>query len=308
MSRAHLARKAVRPALKGRMMLSGPTGSGKTRTALMVAEVLAESGPQVVIDTEHGSALTYADDFDFEHIEWVPPFDPRELKDTILDLGSLNEVIVIDSATHFWRMNGGTLDIANGKFTGWKEARPAQEDLVEAILSVDAHVIVCVRSKMKHEQVVENGKHVVKKLGVGPIQDDDLEYEMNVSVDIDMGHTLSVGKSRTIALPVGREFKPGHAEDMAGQYRDWLKGGEPPASRADVDALVERMNSLPEAPRVACKQEFVAKLGRPEHLAESALDDALGLVASWERSVQEVADTPSDDAHEADAETVEEPY
>ncbi len=287
MSRLGLARDAVRPALKGRMMLSGPPGSGKTRTALMLAEVLAEGGPVVVIDTEKESALTYADDFTFKHIPWEAPFDPRELTGDILAAGDIYDVIIIDSGSHFWRASGGTLDIANGKFTGWAEARPAQEDLIQAILSTDAHVIFCTRSKMKHEQVVEGGKHVVKKLGMGPIQDDDLEYEVNVSIDIDMGHTLAVAKSRTVALPVGREFKPGHATDMAELYRDWLKKGEPPVDRGVIDKLIERMNALPQPARGSVKQEFVATIGRPEHLRESQLDDAVALVRSWEERTKD---------------------
>lgn len=292
MSRLANARKAIRPALKGRMMLAGPPGSGKTRSALMIGETLAatldedgkvtDPGRVLVIDTERESALTYADDFTFEHLTWDPPFDPRELTTVLGEAGASYDVVIVDSLTHFWQATGGTLDIANGKFTGWKEARPAQEDLVRAILSADAHVLVCVRSKMKHEQVVEDGKHKVHKLGMGPIQDADLEYEVNVSVSIDMGHTLAIAKSRTTALPVGREFKPGHAVDLAVLYRDWLKGGEPPADRAVIDALVTRLNALPDAARASAKQEFVAMLGRPEHLTESQVTDAEALVTRHE--------------------------
>ena len=303
MSRLGRAREAVRPALKGRLLIAGPAGSGKTRTALMIGEVLAEGGRVLVIDTEKESALTYADDFQFTHVAWDPPFDPRELTTDLIAAGRDYDVVIVDSLTHFWRATGGTLDIANGKFTGWAEARPAQEDLVQAILSADAHVIACVRSKMKHEQVLENGKHVVKKLGVGPIQDDDLEYEMNVSLSVDMGHTLAVAKSRTVALPVGREFKPGHAVDMAELYRDWLKGGEPPAGRDVIDGLVSRLNALPDKARAAAKQEFVATLGRPEHLTESQAADAEALVARHEIAGDggEVPDSPPDGTETATA-------
>jgi hypothetical protein len=279
-------------------MLSGPPGSGKTRTALMIAEVLAEGGPQLVIDTERESALTYADDFTFDHLPWRAPYDPRELTKVIAEAGDQYAVVTIDSGSHFWRASGGTLDIANGKFTGWAEARPAQEDLIEAILAADAHVIFCTRSKVKHEQVEEKGKYVVKKLGMAPIQDDDLEYEVNVSVSLDMGHTLAIAKSRTVALPVGREFKPGHAVEMAELYRDWLRGGEPPAPREVVDALVARMNALPEADRRAAKQEFVATIGRPDHLSESKVADAEALVSCHEAKA--AAAEPDDELSDAE--------
>lgn len=281
-SRLQFARDAVRPALKARMLLSGPSGSGKTRTALICAAILADGGDVLMIDTERESALTYADDFTFKHLPWEPPYNPRELAGTILDAGGTFAVVIVDSLSHFWRGDGGTLDIADGKFTGWKDARPAQQDLVDALLRTDAHFIGCSRSKVEHVQELEGGKHVVKKLGMAVIQDDTLEYELNIAVELAMDHTIAVSKSRTVAVPVGRTFKSGHAEDFAALYKGWLAGGEPPAPAQLVETLVARMNALPDAPRTSCKQEFVARFGRPEHLRDSQLDDAEALVAEWE--------------------------
>jgi hypothetical protein len=281
--------------------LSGPPGSGKTRTALIVAEVLAEGGSVLVIDTEQSSALTYADDFTFTHLGWHPPFDPRELAATILDAGREHQVVIVDSMSHFWRGEGGTLDIAGGKFTGWKDARPAQIDMVEAVLRCPAHVLLCARSKVEHVQQVENGKHVVRKLGMAVVQDDELEYEINVAAELDMDHSLSVSKSRTVAVPVGRQFKAGHAEDFATLYRDWLAGGEPPARQEVVDELVAAMNGLPVEARRECKAEFLAQLGRPEHLRESQVAAALALVDAFtgtapHAAVPESGDQPSEEA------------
>lgn len=282
MSRLTRARTAVRPALKGRILLAGPPGAGKTRTGLIVAETLADGGPVLVIDTEKESALTYADDFGFDHLGWQPPYDPRELAATITDAGAKYAVVIVDSASHFWRKAGGTLDIAEGKFTGWKAARPAQEDLIDAVLDCRAHVILCARSKVEHVQEEVNGRHVVRKLGMAVQQDDTLEYEMNVAAELDMEHRLTISKSRCITVPVGRFWQPGHAEDMARIYADWLKGGEPPAPQKVVDGLVARLNALPEAHRAPAKQEFMASFGRPDHLRESQQAEAEQLVARWE--------------------------
>lgn len=283
MSRLTHARPAVRPSLKARALLSGPPGAGKTRSALIIATLLAEGDDRIlVIDTEKESALTYADDFTFDHLAWDPPYDPRALAQTITEAGETYAVVVVDSLTHFWRGDGGTLDIAGGKFTGWKDARPAQLDMVEGLLRCQAHFIGCARSKVEHVQEVENGRHVVRKLGMAVVQDDDLEYELNVALELDMDHSMTVSKSRTTAVPVGRNFKAGHAEDFAVLYRDWLRGGEPPAPQKVVEGLVARMNALPEAARVAVKQEFVAQLGKPASLAASKVADAEALVADWE--------------------------
>lgn len=245
-SRLAEVRQAERPALKARMMISGPAGAGKTLSGLTVASRLADGGRVLWIDTEKESALTYADEYKFEHLPWSPPYDPRELAATITEAGSSFDVIGIDSLSHFWRGTGGTLDMAAGKFTGWQVARPAQEDLVEAILNADAHVIVCVRSKMDHVQEVDpkSGKFVVKKLGMSPMQDDTLEYELNVSIEMDIEHRMAVSKSRTTSIPVGKVYQPGHAEDLADEYAAWLRSGVPVAATSVREQLAARLAVL----------------------------------------------------------------
>lgn len=282
MSRLSLARAAVRPALKARALLSGPPGSGKTRTGLIIASHLAGDGPVLVIDTEKESALTYADDFAFDHLRWMPPFDPRELGRTVTDAGRDYAAVQIDSLAHFWRGPGGVLEIAGGKYTGWADARPAHADLIEALLGCDAHLVLCVRAKVAHEQVQEGGRWVVKKLGMQPIQDDELEYEINVSLELDMDHSLTVGKSRTTAVPVGRQYPAGHAERFAEDYALWLAGGEEQADPEVIEALRARVAALPDGLRGDCKAAYFAAFGRPEHLRPSQADDATALIAEHE--------------------------
>lgn len=305
-SRLDLARPAVRPALKGRILLAGPSGAGKTRTGLIIATVLAADadGSIVVIDTEKESALTYADDFTFKHLRWLPPYDPRELAEVLVEAGQQYAVTLVDSLSHFWRKAGGTLDIAEGKFSGWKAARPAQEDLVDAVLDSKGHVILCCRSVEEHVQEVENGRHVVRKLGLAPQQDSTLMYEVNVGLEIDMEHRLTVSKSRTTAVPVGKFYHPGHAGDFAEVYRDWLKGGEPPAPRAVVEDLERRIAGMPDTIRKPCKEDFFARHGRPDQLRESAVAEAQALVAGYEAQAEGAGEdaAPADVAEETLAE------
>lgn len=287
-SRLGLARPAIRPAMNARLMLSGPAGSGKTWTALAIAETLVPPGGKILgIDTEKESMLTYADQFIddegrpiFDHLPWAAPFDPRELTEALGEAGVKYDCVIIDSGTHFWRGSGGTLDIASGRFTGWKEARPVQTDLVEAILRCDAHVIFCAREKMEYTQTEVNGKHVVEKVGMEIQQDQDLEYEMNVAIKLDMQHVLQVSKSRTAAVPVGTLFHAGHAADFAVLYRDWLAAGEPVVGRVQTEHLIEALNRIEdEAERVKAKRAFLDEFGRPEFLLESRLAEASEWVA-----------------------------
>ena len=103
MSRLDAARAAVRPALKARMSVAGPSGSGKTRSMLIIATVLADGGKILGVDTERESMLTYADDFDFTHLPWRPPYHPGELADVLLEASDTYSVVIVDSLSHFWR-------------------------------------------------------------------------------------------------------------------------------------------------------------------------------------------------------------
>lgn len=262
------------------MMIAGPAGAGKTMTALEVATSLGEK--VLVIDTEKESALTYADVYEFDHLPWSPPYDPRELARTLYEAADEYDSVIVDSLSHFWRKQGGTLDIAEGKFSGWKVARPAQEDLIEAILGSDAHVLVCVRSKIEHVQEVDasTGKHVVKKLGLAPQQDDTLEYELNLAVEIDIEHRIAVSKSRTTAVPVGTVFPPGHARDLAVNYGTWLGSGEAFAD-ADMRKQIEsEIAGLSEEDRKALGAEWrTAGLPKVNLLTVSQAEAAQLLVA-----------------------------
>jgi hypothetical protein len=232
-------------------MLSGPAGAGKTYSALEIGAVLGER--ILVIDTEKESALTYADQFKFDHLPWRPPFDPRELARELVAAGEEYDVVIIDSFSHFWTGSGGTLDIADGKFGGWKTARPAQEDVTfSGLLSTPAHVIICCRARMEYlaEEYEDKGRkrQRVTKIGLAPRQDGDLEYELNLAAEIDIDHRISVSKSRTTAVPVGRSFPSGHAADLAKDYAQWLGSGEPFAD-ADQRAALDKARSAltPEA-------------------------------------------------------------
>lgn len=278
MGRLDAIAPATRPRMHGRVMLSGPAGAGKTFSGLSVARTLADKdGSVLVIDTERESALTYADTFAFEHLPWRPPFDPSELAVALGELGDRFDVVMIDSLTHFWRGEGGTLDIADGKIGGWKAARPAQERLVQAILAVPAHILLCVRSKMDY--LIEGGggsKQTVTKLGLAPVQDDTLAYEVNVAFDIDSEHRISVTKSRCTAVPVGRMYPAGHEGKAAADYAEWLAGGVPPANRVDVDRIVGMFADVGDGDlRKNVKQAFVQRFGMPHSLTAQAAPAAL---------------------------------
>jgi hypothetical protein len=152
-------------------------------------------------------------------------------------------VLIIDSLTHAWNAEGGVLDIANGKFGGWKDATPAHNALIQAILASKLHVIATMRSKTDYavEQDERTKKQTVTKLGMAPVQRDGMEYEFDVVGDLDWSHTMRISKTRCRVLDGKTIRLPG--EDVVEVLRTWLNAGEAPPpfdpapARAAIAAL-----------------------------------------------------------------------
>jgi len=314
-SRLGAGHAAVRKQVRARLAISGASGSGKTWTALSVAEVLAPDGPTLVIDTEpadswQGAAELYADRFTFDTIRWEPPYNPRDLALTLTEAGAARvpqgrwpgdggyHVIIVDSASHFWRGAGGTLDIAGGKYTGWKEATPIQDALVDAILRSSAHVIICTRARQDYVQEQgADGKQKVTKLGMAPVQRDDLEYEFQVVAQMDQQHTIEIGKTRCAAL-AGMQFQQNQQGKFAAIFAEWLAGGVELIGQAEADALVDAFNAIDAGPaKVAAKRDFAALYGKPDQLPADKLAEAEAWISA--RVTAAIAEAVKEGAPEA---------
>lgn len=193
---------------KVRMALTGPTGAGKTYTALQIATGLVEGteGRICVIDTEQGSAALYKRHFSFD-VANLRKYTPRyylQLLEAAAKHGY--EVCIIDSLTPSWNSTGGILQIADGNIRGWKDATPEYQALVEGLISYRAkmHIICTLRAKMKIAlDTGITGKLEVQKLGLEPIHRDELQYEFDLIGFLDQNNNLTfsgAGKSRLPGL------------------------------------------------------------------------------------------------------------
>src|SRR5579885_2212676 len=230
-------KKATKFESKLRMAISGPAGAGKTMTALILATDLAGEGGVAVIDTEHGSASKYADLYEFDVLE-LDSFHPQRYIDAIHEAEAAGyAVLVIDSLSHAWSGAGGLLEekdkIARQKYGGnsfsaWNDASALQNKLVQAILGSKLHVIATVRAKMEYlQEKDEKGKSSIRKVGLAPVQRDDLPYEFDVFCSMELDNTLIVDKSRCPALSGAIIAKPD--ANMAETLKAWLSGAPAPA-------------------------------------------------------------------------------
>ncbi|MGW3166945.1 ATP-binding protein [Streptomyces sp. NPDC001142] len=239
---------ATREQARARIALEGPSGAGKTYTALTLATAMGNN--IALIDTERGSASKYArgksgQGFDFQTLQ-MHTYDPRDLPKALAAAASARfDVVIVDSLSHFWMGTGGMLELVDaigkrsgggGNFGGWKDAKPYERAMIDALLAYPGHVIVTLRTKS--EWVVEEDprtrKKGVRKVGTKAEQREGLEYEFDIVGDLDQENTLVITKSRCQALSGSVINRPG--PDMAATILEWLNDGE---SVPDAAALLD---------------------------------------------------------------------
>ncbi len=231
------ARSSFRPASRKqrhlRMAIDGPSGAGKTYTALRLAFQLGDR--VAVICSEHGSAELYQGEApDGKPWEFaicpLSTFSPTEYTAKIEEAAQYGfDCIVVDSLSHAWNGPDGALDLVDkkggNKFTAWKDVTPMHRRMVEAILRCPAHIICTMRSKTEYVLELDPVKgQVPRKVGMAPIQREGMEYEFDVYGSMDWSHIMTVTKSRCSAVDGLSVHKPGPA--FIEPVRRWLLAGE----------------------------------------------------------------------------------
>lgn len=245
--------KAERKKARLRLALCGPAGSGKTYSALQIAQGLGER--IALIDTEHESGSLYADLCDFDTAALTPPYTPEKYRSAInaAELAGYS-VLIIDSFSHAWAGEGGLLDMhdkavaamrSGNSFTAWREITPQHNALVETVLGARLHVIATLRTKTAYDLIDDgNGKKKPVKIGLAPIQREGVDYEFTSVFDLSIdGHVATATKDRT-RLFDGKHFTPGIETGQA--LANWLESGVDADARAAAvrDALAAHIKSI----------------------------------------------------------------
>ena len=199
-----------------------PSGAGKTYSALRIAKGMG--GRTLMIDSEARRGLYYADEFVYDYVELkevkpsdedyadykalLPkigePFAPENYIALIryaVDNGYDN--LIIDSLTHEWNAKGGILDAKNhipgtNDFTKWKVLTPRHDAFIYEILHSPINVIATVRGKDEYVLEDKDGKKQPKKIGLGAVQRDGMEYEYTVTFNLDQEtHVATPQKDNT---------------------------------------------------------------------------------------------------------------
>lgn len=290
-------RPAVRQNVSVLLGLSGGTGSGKSFTAMRLASGLAGGKPFVVIDTEAGRALHYADAFRFDHGDLRAPFAPAAYLDAISAADAAGyPVIVVDSMSHEWAGDGGILDMQEHeldrmagddwkkreavKMAAWIKPKMEHKRMMQRLLQIRAHLILCFRAEPKIEMVRENGKTVIQPKhtltgldGWVPVCEKNLPFELTASFLLTAD---APGVPKPIKLP--DQLRPFFSLDQpiteasGASVAGWAAGGITPDWRephrralneaAGMDALGAAWKSAQESAKAqrdpAARDEFLA--------------------------------------------------
>lgn len=209
-----LAKREKQKALIG---IAGPSGSGKTVGALLLAYgMMKEAYPDAtneelwqkigIADTEHRRSKTYEGQLfgdvkigQFFHIDFKPPYTTERYTYAIQALIKAGcEVVITDSLSHQWQGEGGVVEthgqMSGNSFQNWGKLAVESTRLVKSLTSAPIHMISTMRVKTDYTMVQEDGKTKPVKVGLKPVQKDDMEYEFDTVFTVNMDHEASISK------------------------------------------------------------------------------------------------------------------
>lgn len=255
--------------------LSGPSGGGKTYSALRLATGIQSvlGGSIAVIDTEARRALHYSDLFEFEHCHMDPPFGSADFLAAVRycrEQGHRN--LVIDSLTHEHSGPGGLLDFHESeldrltkgdnskreslKFLAWQKPKKMRDLLIEAMVQMDGNFICCFRSKPSTKLVKKGKKTEMIQQGFMPITGDEWPFRMTVNLllpphsdGVPEWKSEYAGEKMMMKLPEQLKpiFLPARQldEKVGSDLAEWARSGAKPAPADPVAPEPAREDTAP---------------------------------------------------------------
>lgn len=234
---------AVRSMAYIKMLISSPSGGGKTLGALLLAYGLVEDWSKIlIIDTENRSGSLYAGSKvndvkigQYQTIVLSAPYTVARYTQAIEMAEKAGiKVLVIDSLSHAWTAEGGLLDLhtkitaasrTGNSYTAWKDVTPLHAKLIEKIMNCSMHVILTARSKTEYVLNQTDRGMAPKKVGMGIVFREGLEYDTSIAFEVDQAsHVAQVTKDRTRVFADEPYVTLSPASGQ--KIKAWLESGE----------------------------------------------------------------------------------
>jgi hypothetical protein len=289
-----------------RTVVAGPPGSGKSYTALLLGTEIAKAiGSFVgVVETERGKSAFYSAKFPHKVIR-LTSFEPENYIKAMRAFEQAGcRVIIIDSLSHAWEGTGGVrarvdqAKIRNGGngFQAWADGTKLQNALMDAIMSYPGYVFACVRTKIEHAQVTENGRTVIKKMGADLVQRGDIEYEFDLALQFEsIAHDATVTKSVLADyLPVGAMFTCPDAT-VAHTILRWVEetgGKREPTTTDDIEFAIQEPDPAPP-PRLIRAATSARSISRSPRSASTRSSRRACLASPTTRSTDAISSQTS---------------
>jgi hypothetical protein len=278
---------ASRKRVKIKMSVSSPTGFGKTKSSLLLAYGITGDWSKItVIDSENRSASLYSTLGPYNTIEMEPPYTIDKLEHAFkMCIEAGDEVVIVDSAYHYWQGVLDYVDSMGGGFQNWKKGSPMWQRLINVILQSDVHVISTIRKKQAYALTDgDNGKKKVEKKGMEDQVRDGFDYEMTIAFDlINDLHFAKAQKDRTEMFDGRPEFVITPATGK--MIKDWCELGIEPEKYKPPIGINAYAQALVRIK--AGESELYEKLNNAYLLTQAQRDEIETEIAELEKAKQQ---------------------
>jgi hypothetical protein len=299
MSRTFDDKPAVRESVPLLIGIMGPSGGGKTFSALRLATGIQRiaGGDIFCIDTEARRSLNYAESFKFRHIDFRAPFSPGDYLEAIEHCVSKGaKTIIVDSMSHEHEGPGGVLEMHDveldrmgggdkNNFRAWQKPKAERRRFINGVLQMTVNFIFCFRAKEKMKVVPGQQP---KEMGFMPIAGEEFIFEMTACClllpnagGVPTWQTQFQGEQMMMKLPQQfREIltveKQPLSEDIGEALAKWARGDDPA-----IEAL-RATGSEKAKEGVDALKTFWTSLSRPHQHALK------GMLAEWKSTSEAV--------------------
>lgn len=298
--------KAERRAVPGLIALAGPSSSGKTFSALLLAAGICPKGKRIgFIDTEIGRGEHYADDEEiiaslpegYDVLQLDEPHSPDRYYKAISSFAEKGNygVVIVDSVSHEWEGFGGCQDIAESNKLGgapnWAMAKKEHKRFMRKGLTSPFTVIFCIRAQEKTEVVKVGGKTTFRDLGMQPVQEKNFKFEMLIACMLDPYTKFPMIESSFHKVPraLNGLFQPGRyiTKQDGILLGKWIAGGK------EIDTGLRSLQSdfkTASNNGLAALKEFWGKLTPAQQKTlESIKEECKEIASEADRQASETA-------------------